>query len=166
MVLTELILCGICMTYIDAESNRRQITCIMVVTESDWVRIQNLPNRIGCGVKKNRVRTPLMLNLSVIQNLIANPACLLFEMYITRGQKMLTYPSILCKFIKRKIKYNKEVTCTDSCLVAYHSTILTVVMISSTQFCIWQKIGWGYGLFVRRNGKLEMVVEPLPKLFM
>jgi len=24
----------------------------MVVTESDWMRIQNLPHRIGCGVKK------------------------------------------------------------------------------------------------------------------
>jgi len=40
------------MTFIDAESNRRRITCIMVVAESDWMRIQNLPNRIGCGVKK------------------------------------------------------------------------------------------------------------------
>ena len=40
------------MTFIQAESNRSQITCIMVVTESDWMRIQNLPNRIGCGVKK------------------------------------------------------------------------------------------------------------------
>jgi len=54
-----LILCGICMTFIDAESNRSRITCIMVVAESDWMRIQNLPNRIGCGVKK-RVRTPLL----------------------------------------------------------------------------------------------------------
>jgi len=40
------------MTYIVAESNRSRITCIMVVTESDWMRIQNLPNRIECGVKK------------------------------------------------------------------------------------------------------------------
>jgi len=40
------------MTYIDAELNRSQITCIMVVTESGWMRIKNLPNRIGCGVKK------------------------------------------------------------------------------------------------------------------
>jgi len=24
----------------------------MVVAEMDWMRIQNLPNRIGCGVKK------------------------------------------------------------------------------------------------------------------
>jgi len=47
------------MTFIDAESNRSRITCIMVVAESDWMRIQNLPNRIGCGDKKNRVRTPL-----------------------------------------------------------------------------------------------------------
>jgi len=63
MVLTQLILCGMCMTFVDAESNRSQITCIMVVAESDWMRIQNLPNRIGCGVKKNRVRTPLSWKL-------------------------------------------------------------------------------------------------------
>jgi len=42
------------MTYIDAESNKSRITCIMVMAESDWMRIQNLPNRIGCGVKKNK----------------------------------------------------------------------------------------------------------------
>jgi len=48
------------MTFIEAESNRSRITFIMVVAESDWMRIQNLPNRIGCGVKKNRVRTPLV----------------------------------------------------------------------------------------------------------
>jgi len=40
------------MTFIDAVSNRSRITCIMVVAKSDWMRIQNLPNRIGCGVKK------------------------------------------------------------------------------------------------------------------
>jgi len=60
MMLTLLVLYGICMTFIDAESNRSRISCIMVVTKSDWMRIQNLPNRIGCGVKKNRVRTPLV----------------------------------------------------------------------------------------------------------
>jgi len=60
MVLSYLILCGICMTYIDAESNRSRISCIMVVAESDWMRIQNVPNKIGCGVKKIRVRTPLV----------------------------------------------------------------------------------------------------------
>jgi len=48
------------MTFIDAKSNRSRITCIMVVAESDWMRIQNLPNRIGCGVKKSRVRAPLV----------------------------------------------------------------------------------------------------------
>jgi len=41
-----------CMTFIDADANRSRITCIMVVAESDWMQIQNLPNRIGCGVKK------------------------------------------------------------------------------------------------------------------
>ena len=35
------------MIFIDAESNRGPITCIMVVVESDWKQIQNLPNRIG-----------------------------------------------------------------------------------------------------------------------
>jgi len=46
------------MIFIDAESNRSWITCIMVVVESDWMWIQNLPNWIECRVKKNRVRTP------------------------------------------------------------------------------------------------------------
>jgi len=32
----------------------------MVVADLDWMRIQNLPNKIGCGVKKNRLRTPLL----------------------------------------------------------------------------------------------------------
>jgi len=41
------------MTFTDTESNRSWITCIMVVAESDWMWIQNLPNRIGCGVKKS-----------------------------------------------------------------------------------------------------------------
>jgi len=40
------------MTFIDAESSRSRVTCMMVVAEWDWMRIQNLPNRIGCGVKK------------------------------------------------------------------------------------------------------------------
>jgi len=48
------------MTFIDAESNRSLIACIMVVAESDWMRIQNLPNRIRCGVEKSRGRTPLL----------------------------------------------------------------------------------------------------------
>jgi len=47
------------MTFVDAESNRSRIACIMVVAESDWMRIQNLPSRIGRGVKKSRVRAPL-----------------------------------------------------------------------------------------------------------
>jgi len=49
-----------CMTFIDVESNRSQITCIVVVAETNWMRIQNLPDRIGCGVKKNGVHTPLL----------------------------------------------------------------------------------------------------------
>jgi len=48
------------MTFIDAESNRSRITCIMVVMESHCMWIQNLPNKIGCGVKKDRVCTPLL----------------------------------------------------------------------------------------------------------
>jgi len=40
------------MTFIDAESNRSRIACMMVVAELDWMRIQNLPNRIEGGVKK------------------------------------------------------------------------------------------------------------------
>jgi len=46
------------MTLIDAESNTRRIACIMEVAESDWMRIQNLPNRMRSH--KIRVRTPLL----------------------------------------------------------------------------------------------------------
>jgi len=53
------------MTFIDAESNRSRIACTMVVAESDWMWIQNLPNRIGCGVKKSRVRTPLVPSMDL-----------------------------------------------------------------------------------------------------
>jgi len=48
------------MAYIDAGSNRSRIACIMVVTVTDCMQIQNFPNRIGCRVKKFRVRTPLL----------------------------------------------------------------------------------------------------------
>jgi len=60
------------MTFIDAESNRSRITCIMVVAKSHWMRIQNLPNRISCGVKKNRVHTLLALAASNSRDHIMN----------------------------------------------------------------------------------------------
>jgi len=44
---------------------------------------------------------------------------------MTRGPKILL--TILCKYVKRKTKYNKEVTWTEDCLVTYHSTMLTAV---------------------------------------
>jgi len=50
----------------------------------------------------------------------------------------------LSKYIKRKTKYNKEVTLAEDCLVTSHSTIVdgTVVRCSPTQFYIyWQKTG-------------------------
>jgi len=37
----------------------------------------------------------------------------------------------------------------------------TAVIISPTQFYIWQKVAAGYGRFVLRN-KLDVVVETLP----
>jgi len=43
----------------------------MVVVESDWMWIQNSPNRIGCRVKKNIVRTPLVH--SSLQTRLAEP---------------------------------------------------------------------------------------------
>ena len=94
MVLTQLILCGICMTFIDAESNRSQIACIMVVTESDWMRIQNLQNRTGCGVKKSRVRTSLELLLFKCFKIIA---CNLFVPY-SRFYKYLTERPVFSTF--------------------------------------------------------------------
>jgi len=45
------------MTYIEAESNRSRITCIMVVAESDWMRIQNLPDGRIWSKKKQRPHT-------------------------------------------------------------------------------------------------------------
>jgi len=39
------------------------------------------------------------------------------------------------------------VTRTDNYLITYHSTILTVVIISPTQFYIWQKTGCGIRSF-------------------
>jgi len=53
----------------------------------------------------------------------------------------------LRKYIKRKINYNKGVTRIDNSLVTCHSTILTVVIISPTQFYIWQKTGGGIRSF-------------------
>jgi len=90
-----------------------------------------------------------MLNLTLVQkrNLVIN-TCLLFEMYITRCRKFLTY--ILCKYIKRKFKYNKVVTRTEDCLVTSqsHSTLLIVGRFSPTQFYIWQKTGCGILYFL------------------
>jgi len=81
-----------------------------------------------------------MLNLTQVQklNLVFN-TCLLFEMYITRGPKF--WLTILCKYIKRKTKYNKGGTRTEDCLVTSHSTMFIVVRCSPTQFYIWQKTG-------------------------
>jgi len=67
---------------------------------------------------------------------------------------------------QKKNQIQQGVTRTDNCLVTSHSTILTVVRISPTQFCIWQKTGCGIRSFVLRDGKLDVVVETLPKLFM
>jgi len=53
-LLSDHLWCGICMTFIEAESNRSRITCIMVVAVADCMRFQNLPNRIRCGVKKKQ----------------------------------------------------------------------------------------------------------------
>jgi len=60
-----------------------------------------------------------------------------------------TFHSVICpvcKYIKRKIKYNEGVTGTGNCLVTYHSTVLTVVIISPIQFISGGKQDAGYGL--------------------
>jgi len=80
-------------------------------------------------------------------------------MYITRGSKI--FLTILCKYIKRKNKYNKGITQTDDYLVICQSTMLTVARFLQLSFCIGDTI-----LFVLRNKKLDMlVVETLPELF-
>ena len=69
-------------------------------------------------------------------------------MYITRSPNILT--TILCKYIKRKTKYNEGVTRTEDCLVTSHLTMLIglVVRCSPTQFYICQKTGWGLRYFL------------------
>jgi len=49
--------------------HKSQIACIMVVAELDWMRIQNLSNRIGCGVKKSRACTRLLGTTKIRSNL-------------------------------------------------------------------------------------------------
>ena len=50
-------------TYIYPDSNRSRIAWMVVGTGSGWIRIQNLQNRIGSGLKKIRVRTPLLATI-------------------------------------------------------------------------------------------------------
>ena len=50
-------------TDIHPDSNRSRIPWIWLVPEPEWIRIQNLKNRIGSGLKKIRVRTPLPLTV-------------------------------------------------------------------------------------------------------
>ena len=50
---------GCLLSYIYAGSNRSRIACVMLVPDPVRTRIQNLQNRIGSGLKKIRVRTPL-----------------------------------------------------------------------------------------------------------
>jgi len=71
-----------------------------------------------------------MLNLNPSPNTLV---C--FSKCASQGiQKFLL--TILCKYIKRKTKYNKGVARSDDCLVTCHSSMLTVGDISPTQFYI------------------------------
>jgi len=45
------------MTFIDAESNRSQITCIMVVVESDWMWILNPIYQTGSDVESKKTES-------------------------------------------------------------------------------------------------------------
>jgi len=54
---------------------------------------------------------------------------------------------MLCKYIKRKIKYNKGLTRTDVFLVSCHSTMLTAVGFLQHSFISGRKLDTGYGTF-------------------
>jgi len=54
----------------------------------------------------------------------------------------------LCKYIKRKKKYNKGVSGTEDVLITSHSSMLIVVRCSPTQSYIWQKTGCGIRYFL------------------
>jgi len=50
----------VCLTYIYQELNRSRFACVMLVPDQEWIRSQNLQNRIGSGLKKFRVHTLLV----------------------------------------------------------------------------------------------------------
>jgi len=66
----------------------------------------------------------------------------------------------LCKYIKRKTKYNKGVTRTEDCLATSHSTTLIVVrfLLSNSVFHLEENWMRDTVLFVLRNRKLDMLV--------
>jgi len=43
----------VCFPYTYAESNRNRIACVMLVPDQERIRIENLQNRIGSGLKKS-----------------------------------------------------------------------------------------------------------------
>jgi len=49
----EKILLVVCLTYIYAESNKSRITCVILVPNPEGIRIENLQNKIGSGLKKS-----------------------------------------------------------------------------------------------------------------
>ena len=88
-----------------------------------------------------------MLNLTLVQkvNLIFTVVC--FSKCTSQGVEKL-WLTLLCKYIKRKTKYNKGVTRTEDCVVTSHSIMLIVVRCSPTQFYICQKTWCGKRYFL------------------
>ena len=56
----------VCLTFMYAESNRSRIACVMLEPDPERIRIENLQNRIGSGLKKIRVRIPLVCSSNVL----------------------------------------------------------------------------------------------------
>jgi len=113
-VFTEKTLLVVYLTYIYPDSNRSQTAWILLVPDPDWIRIHSLQNRIGSGLKKIRVQTPLahmawsqefshILTLAPVSNEISDLCeisdLLLFFSYFasqSKGIKLGDYFFYLC----------------------------------------------------------------------
>jgi len=108
-----------------------------------------------------------MLNLTLVQqhNLLIN-TCLLFEMCITRGPKILTYNLVQVHQKKNQIQQRSH----SNWGLSSHFPLDHVdssEMFSNSVLYLAENWMRDTVVFILRNRKLEMlVVETLPKLFM
>jgi len=62
-VIAEKTLLVVCLNYIYADSNKSLTACVMLVLDPQRIRIENLKNSIGPGLKKIIIRTPLLCSI-------------------------------------------------------------------------------------------------------